>query len=121
MAAQSTGIFPREGFNLDEDTKLTTTQAAIPGVTLKNAKTIRIIGLGISGIDNAGTNKVTVTVGGQPVVLQARDADPNGVYIAHIRGALCDVNNTAGYALGGTAAVAADGGIYLELVDGAMR
>jgi hypothetical protein len=118
MAARSTAIFPREGFDLDEQLKLTTSQAAISGVTLKYAKTIRVIGLGISGIDNAGTNKITVTVA---VVFQAQDADPNGVYIAHIRGALCDVTNTAGYAVGGTGTVAAGGGIFLQLVDYAAK
>jgi hypothetical protein len=121
MAARSSGLFPREGFDLDEQLKLTTSQAAISGVTLKYAKTIRVIGLGITGIDNAGTNKITVTVGGQAVVFQAQDADPNGVYIAHIRGALCDVTNTAGYAVGGTGTVAAGGGIFLQLVDYAAK
>jgi hypothetical protein len=119
MAARSTGLFPREGFNLDEQNKLTTTQTALPGVTLKNAKTLRIIGLGIGAIDNAGTNKVTVTIGGQVVTFNAQDADLNGVYIAHVRGALCDITNTAAYALGGTATLAASGGIFVELVDGA--
>lgn len=119
MAARSTGLYPREGFELDEACKLTTSQAAIAGVTLKYAKTIRVIAIGVSGIDNAGTNKLTVTVGGQAVVFQAQDMDPNGVYIAHLRGALCDVNNTAGYTLGGTAAVA--GGVFLQLVDAPKR
>jgi hypothetical protein len=119
--ARSTGLFPREGFDLDADLKLTTSQAAIANVTLANAKTIRVIALGVSGIDNAGTNKLTVTVGGQVVTFNLRDADPNGVYIAHVRGAICDVNNTAGYTLGGTAAVATGGGVFLELVDGPRR
>jgi len=118
--ARSTGLFPREGFNLDSDLKLTASQVD-KGVTLASAKTIRVIGLGVSGIDNAGTNKLTVTVGGQVVTFNLRDADPNGVYIAHVRGATCDVNNTAGYTLGGTAAVAAGGGVFLELLDNPSR
>jgi hypothetical protein len=109
-------MFPREGFDLDDSCKLTATQVAA-ATTLKYAKTIRIIALGVSGIDNAGTNKLTVTIGGQSVVFQAQDADPNGVYIAHLRGALCDINNTVGYTLGGTAAVAGTGGVFYQLVD----
>lgn len=118
MAARSTGVFPREGFNLDAATAITTSSVAA-AVTLANAKTIRVIVLGASGIDNAGTNKVTVTVGGQVLTFNARDLDLNGVGIAHVRGALCDVNNNVSYTLGGTAAVA--GGVFYELVDGPAR
>lgn len=117
MAARSTGLFPREGFNLDAELAITTTPTAAK-VVLANAKTIRVVLVGAANIDDAGTNKVTVTVGGQDVVFNAADLDRNGVGIAHIRGALCDANNNVSYALGGTATV---GGCFFELVDGPAR
>jgi hypothetical protein len=110
-------MFPREAFNLDAQTEITTSSAAA-AVTLANAKTIRVIVVNAGGIDDAGTNKITVTLGGQDIVVNAADLDLNGVGIAHIRGALCDANNNVQYALGGTATV---GGVYYELVDGAKR
>lgn len=117
MAARSTGIFPREGFNLDAQSAITATPAAA-SATLANAKTIRVILIGAAGIDDAGTNKVTVTLGGQDVVFEASDLDRNGVGIAHIRGALCDANNNVSYTLGGTATVT---GCFYELVDSPSR
>jgi hypothetical protein len=117
MAARSTGIFPREGFNLDAELAVTTTATAAK-VTLKNAKTIRVIVLGVADIDNAGTNKITVTIGGQAIVFNAQDLDINGVGIAHVRGALCDINNNVSYTLGGTGTVT---GVFYELVDGPSR
>ena len=111
MAARSTGVFPREGFNLDAECEITTSPAAA-AVTLANAKTVRVIVIGLSGGD------ATVTLGGQDVVItEAGDLDLNGVGIAHIRGALCDANNNVSYSLSaGTV-----GGVFFELVDGAKR
>ena len=111
MAARSTGLFPREGFNLDAQAEITTTPTAA-AVTLANAKTIRVIVIGLSGGD------ATVTLGGQAVVIEeATDLDQNGVGIAHIRGALCDADNNVSYALSaGTV-----GGVFFELVDGPSR
>ena len=118
MAARSTGIFPREGFSLDGELEVTVSPGAAAAVTLANAKTIRIIVLGAAGIDDGGTNKVTVTLGGQSVDFGAAELDKNGVGIAHVRGALCDANNTALYVLGGTATVT---GVFYELVDGPAK
>jgi len=111
MSARSTGMFPREGFNLDAQTEITTTPTAA-AVTLANAKTIRVIVIGLSGGD------ATVTIGGQAVVIaEATDLDLNGVGIAHIRGALCDADNNVSYSLSaGTV-----GGVFYELVDGPKR
>lgn len=117
MAARSTGIFPREGFNLDSETEITTSSAAAK-TTLSKAKTIRVIAVNAGSIDNGGTNKITVTLGGQDVVFNLADLDPNGVGIAHVRGALCDADNNVQYVLGGTATVS---GVYYELVDGPRR
>ena len=119
MAARSTGIFPREGFNLDGEMEITTSATAA-AVTLSHAKTIRIIVLGAAGIDDAGTNKVTVDLAGQSVDFGAAELDLNGVGIAHVRGVLCDdPANEVSYTLGGTATVA--GGVFYELVDGVKR
>ena len=106
MAARSTGLFPREGFNLDAQTEITTSSAPA-SVTLTNAKTIRVIGIGV-------TVDVIATLGGVAVELNVADADPNGVVIAHVRGALCGADNNVIYT--GTAA-----GVFYELVDGPKR
>ena len=106
MAQRSSGIFPREGFNLDAECEITTSPTAA-AVTLSHAKTIRVIVLGLNGGD------ATVTVGGQDVVVtEAADLDQNGVGIAHIRGAICDADNDVSYAL--TAGTV--GGVFYELV-----
>ena len=120
MAQRSTGIFPREGFNLDEAGKITATATGTDApFTLTAAKTIRVVVIGAASIDDGGTNKITVTLGGQAVVFNAADLDGNGVGIAHVRGALCDADdNDAYYTLGGTATV---GGVFLELVDGPAK
>ena len=111
MAARSTGMFPREGFNLDNETEITTVATAA-AVTLAHAKTIRVIVIGLAGGD------CTVTLGGQDVVItEAADLDPNGVGIAHIRGALCDADNDVSYAL----TAGSVGGVFYELVDGPKR
>ena len=118
MAARSTGMFPREGFNLDNECEITTSPVAA-AVTLANAKTIRVI---VIGAALAGDGDVTVTIGGQELVFTAAELDLNGVGIGHIRGALCDVDNNVSYAANansGSSAVA--GGVFYELVDGAMR
>jgi hypothetical protein len=113
MAQRSTGVFPREKFDLDKSMKLTASAAAMP-IVLTSIGTIRIVVLGAAGIDNAGTNKITVNVGGQSVVFNANDLDSNGAGIAYLRGALCDANNNADYDLGGTGTV---GSVYLDAVD----
>lgn len=101
MSARSTGLFPREGFNLDAQTEITASSVAAP-VTLANAKTIRVIGIGV-------TVDVIATLGGVAVELNVADADPNGVVIAHVRGALCSADNNVIYT--GTAT-----GVFYELV-----
>lgn len=110
MAARSTGLFPREGFNLDAECEITTSSTAA-ATTLEHAKTIRVIAVGLTGGD------ATVTLGGEAVVLAAADADPNGVVIAHVRGALCSANNNVIYSL----SAGSVGGVFYELVDGPKR
>ena len=112
MAARSSGIFPREGFNLDNETEITTAPTAA-AVTLAHAKTIRVIAINVSGTD------LVATIGGQEVALSDADADHNGVVIAHLRGALC-ADEPAGSACS-IAGTATNDGVYLELVDGPRR
>lgn len=111
MAARSTGIFPREGFNLDAECEVTTSPVAAK-VTLAHAKTIRLIVIGLAGGD------ATIVLGGKTVVIEeATDLDLNGVGIAHIRGALCDADNNISYSL----SAGSVGGVFYELVDGPKR
>ena len=110
MAARSTGIFVREGFNLDEEMQIT--GATVPA-NLYHAKTIRVIAIGASSED------LVATIGGVDVALPASEADNNGVVIAHLRGALCaDEPSGSSTAITG---VAPAGGVFLELVDGPRR
>ena len=118
MAQRSTGLFPREGFNLDAQCEITTSSVAA-ATTLANAKTIRVI---VVGAAITGNGDVTVTLGGEVVTFLAGDLDLNGVGIAHVRGALCDADNNVIYAANantGTSAVS--GGVFYELVDGPRR
>lgn len=110
MAQRSTGLFPREGFNLDAECEITTSAVAA-ATTLKHAKTIRVIAVGLTGGD------ATVTLGGEAITLAEADADPNGVVIGHVRGALCDANNNVIYSL----SAGSVGGVFYELVDGPRR
>ena len=118
MAQRSTGLFPREGFNLDAQLEIVVDPGAAAAVTLAHAKTIRVIVLGADNIDDLGTNKITVTLGGQAIDFNAADLDANGVGIAHVRGALCDADNIVKYELGGTATLT---GVFYELLDGPVR
>ena len=119
MAARSTGLFPREGFNLDAQLEITTSTRGYTdhGVTLANAKTIRLVAVGLTS--DSGDATATVTIGNETVVLAEVDADPNGVVIAHLRGALCTDNDVI-YVLAGTTNPAI-GGVFFELVDSAAR
>ena len=111
MAARSSGIFPREGFNLDSECEITTVSTPA-ATTLASAKTIRVIVIGLAGGD------ATVTLGGETVVIAAAtDLDQNGVGIAHVRGALCDADNNVSYSL----SAGSVGGVFFELVDGPRR
>ena len=112
MAQRSSGLFPREGFNLDAELEITAVDAT-GAVTFAHAKTIRIIVLGLDATADDGV--CTVNIGGKDVVIdQATDVKDN-VGIAHVRGALCDADNLVKYTLSGAGATVA--GVYYELVD----
>lgn len=114
MAARSTGMFPREGFDLDENLVVTTSDATAP-VTLKNIKTIRVI---LIGAAITGNGDVTFNIGGKDVSFGAGDLDLNGVGIAHVRGALCDADNLVKYTLTAGSGTATVTKAYLDMVDG---
>ena len=113
MAARSSGMFPREKFDLDQEMVLSATPTAAP-LPLTSYRTIRVVVIGAANIDDAGTNKIDVTLGGQVVTFNLSDLDANGVGIAHVRGTLCDADNNVSYTLGGTGTVV---GCYIDAVD----
>lgn len=118
MAARSTGLFPREGFNLDAELEITTVDTAA-AVTLANAKTIRVT---VVGGAITGDGDITVNIGGKDIVFLDGDLDLNGVGIAHIRGALLDADNNVVYAANAnTGSAAVSGGVFYELVDGPAK
>ena len=113
MAARSTGIFPREKFDLDANMAVTTTDASL-GVTLSHIKTIRCVLVNSTITGNA---TVTFNVGGRDVVFGANDLDENGVGIAHVRGALCDADNLVKYTIAAGTGSATVGGAFLDAVE----
>ena len=108
MAQRSTGIFPREKFDLDALMEVGTVAADLP-IDVTTLGTIRVVVLG----GNLGTDDVTVTIGGKSVVFEAGDLDANGVGIAYLRGSLC-ADSEAVYAVSGTATV---NSVYVDAVD----
>jgi hypothetical protein len=109
MAQRSTGVFPREKFDLD-------TAMSVPegftqsSMILSSIGVVRVIVLGL--VFNGGY--MDVTVGGRSVHFDAdNDLDINGVGIAYVRGCLCNTN-TIGYDLYDGATVDA---IYIDAVD----
>lgn len=124
MSARSTGIFPREGFNLDNSFKLAEGASPAP-IAIANCRTVRVIAMGVA---LTGDAVVAIEIGGEVVYSAdasklAADQDLNGVLILHVRG-YGKPGNNCGYVLfanTGTASVAANGGIFVELVDGPAR
>lgn len=128
MAARSAGIFPREGFNLDNAFPIFQGIQTTAPVNLLNVRSFRVVFTGIvftqpvgdgdpAFFDYALGNK-TFLVGETDVV--------NGTYIAHHRGFSLSQNTTQFNLLnganntgtGGTVAVEFAG---IELVDGPAR
>ena len=124
MAARSSGIFPREGFNLDSAFKLDDTGATESPVNLRHCRTFRVVlvntvltGGAILGIEIYGD-----VVASFNAAELAAAKDPNGVVTIHLRGhKLLDATEVVNYAVvlgGGTFST---DGIYIELVDGPAR
>ncbi len=127
MAARSTGLFTREGFNLDAEMQVPENSGGSVELLgdLSKAKTIRIIlidpvitGDAVIRIDFDTGNLVTRTYD----VLTPYAAGSGNIIIDHVRGALLDgkTQDVAYQLILNTGAVTVDG-VYLELVDGARR
>lgn len=101
MAQRSSGIFPREGYNLDDANKATGAATEIAS-ELQHCKTVRIIAFGLgdtTSVDVEGYEVIAAEVGA---------ADPK---IVHVRGALLPAGKTVNITNPGSAAV------YFEKVD----
>jgi len=129
MAARSEGIFPREGFNLDNSFKITNSPVAAP-VTLANVRSLRVVVIG--GVYTAPTgdgtdSTLTIDIGGKTVDLSGAQIEAamegSGVFMIHFRGFGCPNNNVqysnaAGSPNTGTAGTFTFADMYVELVDG---
>ena len=127
MAARSTGLFTREGFNLDAEMQVPENaggNVALLG-DLSKAKTIRVILINPVIIGDA-----TIVVDFDTLNSIQRVYDVNTAYmpgsgniiVDHVRGALLDgkVQDVAYKLIQGTGSATVDA-VYLELVDGARR
>lgn len=125
MAARSEGIFPREGFNLDNSFKLVEGAGTPAPVNVRNARTLRVVA---TGVQLTGDAVFAIEIGGEFVYNKdaaglAADVDANGVLILHTRG-YGKPSNLCGFVLfanTGTATVAANGGVFVELADSPAR
>jgi hypothetical protein len=121
MTARST--YPiREGFFFDANTKIETSVKDL-GVELKNVKTIRIIVVGaevnydgdLAYIrlydDNSG---LFYTITSDDL---RQNSDANGVYIAHLRGALLDQGRYVYYQLDNNDTTIDSFSIYIDAVE----
>ena len=107
--ARSTGVFPREKFDLDGELLLTFGEGEPAGgiapIDLKSINTIRVVVLGAGGLEEdpgdfdyyewvlggggEGPSVIIAYVDGQLVYFWDDDIDANGVGIKHVRGSLC--------------------------------
>ena len=123
MAARSTGLFPREGFNLDAQMQVPENAGGNIATLgdLSKAKTIRVIfhGVVITG-DGSITLDMATTDSGYRTYTAADVKD--GMIIDHVRGAYLDgkTQDFAYQEIQGTGS-ASVGGCYIELVDGPRR
>ena len=125
MAARSEGIFPREGFNLDNAFEITESAEPSP-VSFTSIRTFRlvIVGIEVTAPDGGGTEaSMTVLIGSRSIEIDFDKVDPNGVYIEHIRGFNQSPDAvqyilTQGLPNAGTAGTASIGGVFIELCDG---
>ena len=117
MAARSTGIFPREGFNLDNAFQLIHNGQITAPVNLSNCRTLRVI---LVGYVLTGNAVMQMDIGGVVFPLDANDFDANGVAIKHVRGYSCSDNDCLATPLENTGTIT-PGQSFVELVDGPAR
>lgn len=125
MAARSTGIFPREGFNLDAETQVPENVGGSVSLLgdLSKAKTLRFVFIGAVITGDASITLNLLTSDTARYTFTADDVDPNGVIIAHVRGAIMDggTQDVAYQLVQGTGSATLSGGCFVELVDGPRR
>ena len=130
MAARSTGLFPREGFNFDAECEITTTPT--PAKTnLAHAKTIRVIATEVNLSAPDQEFLMVYLRSDRPespeslVAFSAGMINDAGVGIAHFRGAnLEGGDNNVFYVFENIADEAnppSVGKVFYELVDGPQR
>ena len=127
MAARSTGLFTREGFNLDAEMQVPENAGGTVALLgdLSKAKTIRIILINPQII---GDGQIVVDFDTANSIQRVYDVltpytEPNSnIIIDHIRGALLDgkTQDVAYQTIQGTGGASVDA-VYLELVDGVRR
>lgn len=117
MAARSTGIFPREGFNLDNAFAVLSTSTEAP-INMRNCRTLRVT---LINPVATGDGIVGVSIGGTIFSYDAADTTAaNGRIILHIRGYSLASNGTEQVILPNTGTASMDG-CFVELVDGPAR
>ena len=119
MSARSTGIFPREGFNLDNSFKLIHNGSVEAPVNLKHCRTLRIVCVGYV---ITGDALLLIDIGGQDVYINhtALTSARDGKVVFHMRGANA-VNNECIVTPLLNSGTITEGDIYVELVDGPAR
>ena len=133
MAARSTGIFPREGFNLDNAFPIFAVETATP-VNLANVRTFRVVIVNaaeVAATVDGGAGTFAYEIGGTIFSFTIDDflakLDANGTYLAHHRGFGLTSPTTASYQVTDGADNAGTGQsltfdfIGVELVDGPSR
>lgn len=133
MAARSTGIFPREGFNLDQAFPIFAVETATP-VNLANVRSFRVVIAGaaeVAATGDGGPGAFAYEIGGEIHAFTIDDflakLDANGTYVAHHRGFGLTSPTTASYAITPGADNTGTGQsltlqfIGVELVDGPAR
>ena len=133
MAARSEGIFPREGFNLDNAFQIFPVEADAP-VNLGSVRSFRVVIAGLQEVAatvDGGAGTFAYEIGGKTHSFAIDDllaaTDANGVFVAHHRGyglpspTPCSYTLTPGADNGGTGQSLTFEFIGIELVDGPAR
>ena len=119
MAARSTGIFPREGVNLDNAFKLIYNGSVTAPVTLKHCRTLRVVCVGYV---ITGDSIVAIDIGGNTMYLNntVLDNTVDGVKVFHVRGYVTQDNDCIITPFVNTGSIT-PGEVYVELVVGPAR
>lgn len=123
MAARSTGMFPREGFNLDAQMQVPENAGGTVALLgdLSKAKTFRVIFVNPAIAADGSIDLYLEQGGGVYRSYTTADIDANGLLIDHVRGAAIKGTQDVAYQLvQGTGSTTVDA-VYIELVDGPAR